>query len=256
MFGHKYRLHSARNIVDEIEYDLRMFPSLKHGEFYFEDDTFTVNKQRAWEICDEMVRRSLDIRWSINARPDLIDGALFAKMKALGCRQFLVGFESGDQGILDTIKKGTTLERSAEFVRIVQAAGIAVHGCFVLGLPGETKQTAQKTVDYAFSLGLDTLQFSAAVPLPGTEYFEYCKKAGLLRTKSWSDWLDGGEQGAIVDYKGLRIEDINSLVDRGLKKFYLRPRFITRFILRNLDIFDIYRKVRGGLNFLSYLASK
>ncbi|HQJ15363.1 MAG TPA: radical SAM protein [Candidatus Omnitrophota bacterium] len=253
MFGHAYRFRSAGHVVDEIEYDLRMFPMLKYGEFFFEDDTFTVNKERALSICGQIARRGLKVTWSVNARPDICDLDLFRQMKISGCRQFLVGFESGDQEILDTIKKGVTIEQSRRFVDIAHQAGIEVHGCFVLGLPGETVGTAQKTIDFALSLKLDTIQFSAAVPLPGSEYFEFCRDRGLLKTKSWEDWLDGGEQGAVVDYPGLSIDAINRMVDRGLRAFYLRPEFVVKFLFKNRNIFDVYRKVRGGLNFLSYL---
>ena len=222
-------------------------------EFFFEDDTFTVNKERAAAICEGLASRGLRISWSVNARPDICDLDLFRLMKKRGCRQFLVGFESGDQGILDAIKKGITIEQSKEFVAVARRAGIEVHGCFVLGLPGETLETARKTITFAQDLKLDTLQFSAAVPLPGSEYFNFCKDQGLLKSKSWEDWLDGGEQGAVVDYPGLSIQTINRMVDCGLRSFYLRPAFVAKFLLNNRNLFDVYRKVRGGMNFLSYL---
>ena len=256
IFGHHYRFRSAKNIVDEIEYDLQLFPLLRYGEFFFEDDTFTVNKERAWEICKEISRRNLKINWSANARPDIYDIELFKEMKRLGCREFLVGFESGNQQILDNVKKGVTLAQSREFMRTAKEAKISVHGCFVVGLPGETKETAQETIDFALSLGVDTLQFSAAVPLPGSAYFKYCKDAGLLQTQSWQDWLDGGEQGAVVAYPGLSIEEINALVNKGLRKFYLRPQFILRFAFTNKNIFDLFRKCKGMYNFISYLLTK
>ncbi len=255
MFGRSYRFRSAGNIVDEIEYDLRLFPRLKYGEFFFEDDTFTANKERAYAICREIAKRKLKINWSINARPDICDLDLFKEMKKLGCREFLVGFESGDQQVLDNVKKGIVLEDAVKFVSAAKKARIDIHGCFVLGLPGETSTTARRTIDFALSLGVDTLQFSAAVPLPGSEYFDYCSSQGLLKTKSWDAWLKGGEQGAIVDYPGLSIQQINRLVDDGLKKFYFRFKFIFKFVFNNKNIFDIYRKFKGAFNFLSYLVS-
>ena len=256
MFGHQYRFRSPQNIVDEIEHDLRLFPKLKRGEFFFEDDTFTVNRIRALEICQEILRRGLKINWSVNARPDICNAELFAEMKKAGCRQFLVGFESGDQDILDNVKKSLKVAQALDFVRAAQKARIDIHGCFVLGLPGETRETAKKTIEFALGLGLDTLQFSAASPLPGSEYFDYCKSKGLLKAKAWEDWLDGGEQGAVVDYPDITIKEINALVDAGLKRFYLRPRFILKFLFDNKNIFDLYRKLRGGFNFFSYLISR
>ena len=256
MFGHKYRFRSPKNIVDEIEYDLKLFPLLKYGEVFFEDDTFTVNPERAYAICAELLKRNLKITWSANARPDIYDLELFKTMKKSGCRQLLVGFESGEQKILDNVKKGLNIQQAKEFVRTAKQAKIAIHGCFVLGLQGETRETAQETINFALDLGVNTLQFSAAVPLPGSEYFDYCQKEGLLKAKSWDEWLSGGEQGAIVDYPGISIKEINEFVDKGLKRFYFRPEFIFNFILNNRNILDVYRKIKGGLNFLSYLISK
>ncbi len=253
IIGHKYRFRSARNIVDEIEHDIKLFPKLKHGEFFFEDDTFTVNKERAYLICEEINKRGLKITWSVNARPDIYDLDLFKKMKRSGCRELLVGFESGVQQILDNVKKGVKVEQSKEFVRLAKQAKISVHGCFVMGLPGETKETAQKTIDFILKLGIDTVQISAAVPLPGTAYFKYCQEQGLLKAKSWEDWLTGGEQGAVVEYPSLSIKEINGFVDTGLKRFYLRPGFIFNFLTHNHNIFDVYRKVKGAANFISYL---
>jgi radical SAM superfamily enzyme YgiQ (UPF0313 family) len=254
MFGHEYRLRSAGNIVDEIEYDLKLFPRLRHGEFFFEDDTFTVNQERAFAICAEIQRRNLKINWSANSRPDNYNLKLFRDMKRAGCRQLLVGFESGEQSILDKVKKGLKVQDSKEFVRVAKSAGIAVHGCFVFGLPGENRVSARRTLDFALGLGLDTIQFSAAVPLPGTAYFSSCQKDGLLKAKSWQDWLDKGEQAAIVDYPQISSKEINRFVDTGLKRFYLRPRFMRDFLLDRPG--GLYRKFRGAYNFLSYLASR
>jgi radical SAM superfamily enzyme YgiQ (UPF0313 family) len=256
MFGNKYRLRSAKNIVDEIEYDLKVFPQLRSGEIFFEDDTFTLNKKRAYAICDEILKRRLKITWSVNARPDIFEVELFKTMKKAGCRLFLVGFETGVQQIMDNIKKNLRIEESKRFVEAAKKAKIQIHGCFVFGLPGETKQTMQETLDFALWFKLDTIQFSAAVPLPGTEYFNYCKSQGLLRAKSWEDWLDGGEQGAVVSYPNLTIEEINHFVDVGLKSFYFRPKYILKFIFETKNYFDFYRKIRGGFNFFSYLFKK
>jgi radical SAM superfamily enzyme YgiQ (UPF0313 family) len=256
MFGHRYRFRSPQNIVDEIEHCLRLLPAMKWGEFFFEDDTFTVNKERAYAICEEIRRRSLRITWSINSRPDIYDAALFRAMKQAGCREFLVGFESGDQAILEGVKKGYTLDQARAFMAEAKKAGIEVHGCFVLGLPGETRVSARRSIEFALSLGVDTLQFSAAVPLPGSEYYEYCKREGLLKAKTWDAWLQGGEQGAIVDYPGLAAREINALVDEGLRRFYMRPSYMAQFVFRARNHLDAYRKLRGAWNLLAYSLGK
>ncbi|MBU2222292.1 MAG: radical SAM protein, partial [Candidatus Omnitrophica bacterium] len=172
-----------------------------------------------------------------------------------GCRELLVGFESGSQVILDNAHKNITLENSYKFMELARSAGLCVHGCFVIGLPGETEETAQETVDFAMSLKCDTLQFSGAVPFPGTKFFEMAKDNCWLKTRDWSRWLGEGEQKGIVEYPGIVQERINYYVDLGLRKFYLRPVFIIKFILSTRSLSDLYRKLRGGVNYFNYLLS-
>ncbi|MFH1507361.1 MAG: radical SAM protein [Candidatus Omnitrophota bacterium] len=257
MHGLKYRLRSPKNVVDEIEHDIRICPAVIHGgEFFFEDDTFTVNKERAILICEEIMRRGLKLTFSVNARADNADKELFKLMKRSGCRELLVGFESGNQDVLNQIHKNITLEQSQRFVQYAREAGLEVHGCFVIGLPGETENTAKQTVDFALGLGLTTLQFSGAVPFPGTSFFALCEKNGWLKSRNWAEWLNTGEQKAVVEYPGLSQERINYYVDLGLKRFYLRLGFIIRFLFKTRSWADLYRKFRGAWNFFSYIFHK
>ena len=257
MHGMCYRLRTPQNVVDELEYDIKLCPRvLKGGEFFFEDDTFTVDKSRAVGICEEILKRGLKITFSVNARADTADEELFKLMKRAGCRELLVGFESGNQAMLDRMHKNATLEDARRFMRLATAAGLDVHGCFVLGLPGETRETIEETIKFALELNLHTVQFSGAVPFPGTQYYNYCKREGLLTAASWADWLSEGEQAQVVDYPGLARGEIDRYVDRGLKKFYLRPTYMLRFLFQTKSKKDLYRKLRGAKNFFSYLLSK
>jgi radical SAM superfamily enzyme YgiQ (UPF0313 family) len=228
----------------------------KGGEFFFEDDTFTVGKERALSLCEEIRRRIPGITFSVNARVDTADSALFAAMKKAGCRELLVGFESGNQEILEKAHKRITLEQSREFMRRAREAGLQVHGCFVIGLPGETEKTAEETIRFALGLDLDTAQFSGAVPFPGTELFTLCEKNGWLRTKDWSRWLDNGEQQGVVEYPTISYERITYFVDKGLKRFYFRISYMLRFLLNTASLPDLYRKLRGARNFMHYLFEK
>jgi radical SAM superfamily enzyme YgiQ (UPF0313 family) len=256
MHGRRYRLRSPVNVVDEMQYDIEHWPALKKGELFFEDDTFTVNKKRAVEICDEILRRRLKITWSVNARADIYDADLFKKMKQAGCRMLLAGFESGDQQLLDNMNKKLRLDQSVDFVKLAHQAGLAVHGCFVLGFPGETKESINRTIDFAMKLDIDSVQFSAAIPFPGTDYYQYCKEKGLIKARSWADWLDDGEQSTVMEYPGLSKQDIVGSVDKALRKFYLRPTYMIKFLLSTRSVSDLYRKMRGFRNFLSYYFTK
>lgn len=257
MHGQKVRLRSPLHVVDEIEHDIDLCPQvLKTGEFFFEDDTFTLVKSHALAICEEILRRNLKITFSVNARSDTSDKELFSALKKAGCRELLVGFESGDQGMLDKMKKGQTIEDAKRLMEFANQTGLKVHGCFVFGLPGETQESINKTMDFALNLGLHTVQFAGAVPFPGTRYFDHCKQEGLLKTEQWDLWLDEGEQSAVVDYPGLSKQQVAGAVDVGLKRFYFRPSYMINFLLETRSRGDLYRKLRGAKNFLSYLYSE
>jgi anaerobic magnesium-protoporphyrin IX monomethyl ester cyclase len=257
MHGTSYRLRSPGNVVDEIEEDIKLLPRVaKTGEFFFEDDTFTVNKTRAMAICEEIMRRGLKITFSVNARVDTADAELFKTMKKAGCRELLVGFESGSQSQLDGMHKNLNVRKAFDFMALSRKAGLDVHGCFVFGLPGENEQTIEETIKFALKLGLTTAQFSGAVPFPGTVFYDQCKQQGWLKAERWSDWLSDGEQSGVVSYSQLSREQINYWVDQALKRFYFRPGYMARFALINRSPSDLYRKLRGAWNFFRYLGSR
>ncbi|MFH1771949.1 MAG: radical SAM protein [Candidatus Omnitrophota bacterium] len=252
MHGFKYRLRSPCNVVDELEYDIKLCPRVLKGEFFFEDDTFTVDRERAILICEEILKRGLKINFSVNARADSADLEMFKVMKKAGCRELLVGFESGVQQILDNVNKNIKVEDSYRFVELAKKAKLQVHGCFVIGLPGETEETAKKTVDFALSLGCDTLQFSGAVPFPGTKFFELAESSGWLKSRDWAQWLGSGEQKGIISYPGISEDAVNHYVDLGLRKFYFRPMYMLKFLFDTHSVSDLYRKLRGACNFVNY----
>ncbi|RKY56215.1 MAG: B12-binding domain-containing radical SAM protein [Candidatus Neomarinimicrobiota bacterium] len=253
MYGKRYRLRSAKKVVDEIEYDLDLFPDLK--EIMFEDDTLTANRKRCEEICYEIIDRNLNkrISWSANARADLNDLELLILMKEAGCRMLVVGFEFGDQRILDNVNKRLTIEQMKEFVRLTKKAGIKIHGCFMIGGPGETKKTAEETIKLAKELKPDTLQFSALTPYPGTEFYNWCKENGYIAAKDWVEWVDAGEQSTVVAYPNLSKDEIVDLVDKGLyKNFYFRPSTWVHHLLTVKGYDDFKRKVKGARSLIGY----
>ncbi|MBI5479684.1 MAG: radical SAM protein [Deltaproteobacteria bacterium] len=253
MHGHLYRTRRPERVVDEIEHDLGLCPGVRRGgEFFFEDDTFTVRREYAHAIADEILRRRLGIRFSFNARVDA-DHDLLRHLRAAGGRMAVVGFESADPAILAAVDKRATPEQGRAFCRAARRVGIDVHGCFVLGLPGETRASLRATIDYALSLELGTVQFSAAVPFPGTAYYRDCAARGVLRAHSYDEWLDAGEQGSVVEEPGLARTEIDRQVNAALRRFYFRPGYVLRFLLATRSRADLYRKLRGFRNFLSFL---
>ena len=253
MHGNRYRLRSSQNIVEEIKWVLSKWPKAIEGEFFFEDDTFTVNKKRAHEFCELLINEGIRCTWSVNSRADVLDRELLRHMKKAGCRLLLVGFESGSQKMLDAMHKNITVEKMEGFIKVAREVGLQIHGCFVLGLPGETAETMEETVQFALRNPLNTVQFSGAVPFPGTRYFDYAKENDLLLARDWDQWLNEGEQAPVIDYPGISRGQIEAKVDSALKRFYFRPSYMLRFLFETRSRADLYRKLRGARNFLSYL---
>ncbi len=257
MYGNQYRYRSPENVLDEIEYDIRLFPGLK--EIMFEDDTFTLIKYilRLEKICKGIIDRNIKISWCCNARPEILDVSLLKLMKKAGCRMMCVGFESGDDIILVNLKKGISTSRMRSFAVLSREAGISVHGCFVIGSPGETPVSVNRTIKFASSLPIDTVQFSGLCAYPGTEFYNWCKENSYIIAKDWKEWVDERkEQRAIIDYPSLSCSAMNKAVDRALYSFYLRPGYIFSQVMRPKSFHDIKARLKGLLQFGRYYLRK
>ena len=257
MNGRRYRARSVENVIAEIEYDLSLFPNLK--EIMFEDDTLTSRstRDRLAALCEAIIARNWRISWSANARVDCGDAEILALMKRSGCRMLCVGFEFGDQEILNAVRKGTTVEQMHTFAENARRAGIRVHGCFMFGGPGETPETARKTIELAKRLPIDTAQFSGIVAYPGTEYYAWARANGYLVPKEWRQWVDDGfEQCGTVSLPDLSVEQINALIDQGLREFYLRPGQMWRMVTNIQSAADVKAKLHGFKSFLGYFREK
>ena len=173
LMGRKLRFRSIGDIVDEFQYVVENLPSVK--EIFIEDDTFTLQKDRVRSFCHELINRKIKIIWSCNARADL-DFETLKLMKKSGCRLIIVGYESGSDEILKSIKKGITIEQAKQFTTDAKTAGLLIHGDFIIGLPGETHETAQATLDYIKEIKPDIIQVAVATPIPGTVFYEYAEE--------------------------------------------------------------------------------
>jgi radical SAM superfamily enzyme YgiQ (UPF0313 family) len=251
LMGQKYRLRSPKNVVDEIEHDLSSFPYLKG--IMFEDDTMLVNKKRCRDICLEILERGIDIWWGCNVRADVTDLDLLKLMRKAGCQLFVVGYESGVQEILNNVNKGIKIQAAKEFTKLAKKAGIHVHGCFIIGLPGETRETALQTLSYIKELRPDSIQVYAATPYPGTKFYDWARKEGFIVAEDWDDYVsDEGEQTCIISYPHFSKDEILYFVNKAYKDFYLQPLTALRLLLRVKDINDLQRFTKGLANFLDY----
>ena len=249
--GHAYRVRSAGNVYEEVARARQLFPEVK--EFFFDDDTFTDDPVRAEAIARKL--KPLGITWSCNARATVSKKTLKV-LKDGGLRLLVVGFESGNQKILNNIRKGITLDGARAFMKAAREAGVLVHGTFILGLPGETAETIEETMRYAVELDPYSLQVSLLAPYPGTEVYEQGLREGWI-VQEGNLLVGDGIQTAAMSYEGLSRQDIFESVERFYRRFYLRPRPIARILKEMLrDRHEFARRIREGREFFSFMAKR
>jgi len=253
LMGRKYRVRSVQNVADEFEFVANELPEVK--EIFIEDDTFTINKKRVKQFCEEIKKRRIDISWGCQSRADL-DYETMKAMKGAGCRLLDVGYESGSDEILKNIKKGITVNQLREFTRNAKKAGLKILADFVIGFPGETKETAEQTIRFIKEIKPDLLQVAVATPIPGTEFYDYVKENGFLLVDDLEKSLDDqGFQKCIVSYPEFTKEDIENYVDRALKEYYLSPSYIPialKNILRRNGLHELKVMVKSAKVFMKY----
>jgi anaerobic magnesium-protoporphyrin IX monomethyl ester cyclase len=252
LMGRRFRLRSIENVVDEMEYIVENFPKAK--AIFFEDDTLTVNKQRCIQLSEEIIKRGIKISWTANARVGL-NFETMKKMKDAGCRCLCVGFESGSQPILDNVKKAIRLEEMFKFMKDAKKAGLLIHGCFMVGLPGETKETVKQTLKLAKKLNPDTVQFYPVMVYPGTEAYDWYQRRGFISTQDFSKWLTPkGLHNTVIQTEELSSEEIVRFCDDARRAFYLRPRYLFYKVgqmIRHPK--EIRRTIKSARTFWRYL---
>ncbi|MDR3292158.1 MAG: B12-binding domain-containing radical SAM protein [Methanobrevibacter sp.] len=249
-----FRARSVSNFVDEIEYICNNMKEIK--EIFIEDDTFTVDKKRVEDICDEIIKRGLKPVWSCNTRVDLPFNTM-EKMKEAGCRLLVVGYESGSQKVLDDIKKGITLEQSLEFAKNTKKLKIKVFGCFMIGLKGDSLDTINETYEFAKKVYPDMCFFQQAVPFPGTEFYSWVKDNHYLITEDYSKWLNKeGYLNCLVDYPYANHEEIEKIRDNLMSKYYFSFTYIFKTVLTNLNWNELKRISIGGFNYINFRVKK
>jgi len=255
MHGRKYRCRSAENVIEELEYIQKELPKVK--DIVFEDDTFTADLARTHKICELMLARRLRFRWFANVRVTT-DYKTLALMKKAGFRCCAVGFESGNQNLLEAMNKGITLEQSRKFARHVHQLGIILHGCFMVGFPGETRQTMEQTFRFAQDLKCDSAQFYPIFLYPGTEAFQWAKDHGYLLTHDYQQWLTPtGGHNCVFDLPGLSRQEMMSFCEDAYRHYHLNCPYLLRK-LRQTIIYPVEgkRTLRAGTNYLAYLLKK
>jgi hopanoid biosynthesis associated radical SAM protein HpnJ len=249
--GHRYRTRSVENVLEEAALARELFPQMK--ELFFDDDTFTDDRGRAEAIACGLAR--LGITWSCNAKANVPRETLKV-LRDNGLRLLLVGYESGNQQILINIKKGLRVDRARQFAADCRDLGITVHGTFILGLPGETKETIQETIRFAREVNPHSLQVSVAAPYPGTELYRQAVEQGWLpEDADGADLVsEDGSQLAALSYPHLEHTEILDSVDAFYRRFYFRAGKIAEMsaeMFRRPEM--AARRMREGAEFVRFL---
>ncbi len=242
--GAKVRKRSPQNIVDEIRECVEKY-GIKN--FLFWSDIFNIDKEWVMELCQLIIDSGLDITWSANTRADTADEEIAAMMYKAGCRLVSIGVESGSQEMLDKMGKRITLDDVRLTVKIFKKFGFKIYNYFVIGLPWETKDTVEDTIDFAIELDSDFISFYTATPLPGTKFYEYAKEHKLIDS-------DTSFKSAYfypsVNTHSLTKDEVFKLHKRAIKKFYLRPTYIFKMLLKIRSFAEFKNYFAAGMNLL------
>ncbi len=250
--GRHYRSRSVENVVAEMKWVQENMPEVQ--AIFFEDDTIAADMQRLRHLSSEIVRAGVTISWTCNMRATA-DYETLRQCHSAGLRSVCVGFESGCNEILASMRKGLKTDQMVEFMNSARKAGVLVHGCFLFGIPGETRHTARRTLDFALNLNPDTAQFYPLMVYPGTDAYADVQKAGLLVTSSWRDWLkEDGTHACVVKTPDMSPDELVEFCNYARKKFYLRPGYILKKAWHSLfDKGERHRTLLAFRTFRKYL---
>ena len=253
--GHNYRFRTVPKVIEEVKYILREMPEVK--EIFFDDDTLADAHEHVVELSRELRKlgfgtKGFPVTWGCNAKANVPYNVL-KEMKAGGCRVLLVGYESGNQQILHNIKKGLRTDVARQFTKDAHSLGLTIHGTFILGLPGETLETIEETINYAKEINPHTIQVSLAAPYPGTFLYKQATENGWFdNSNSLLD--DDGNQIAQLSYPHLHATVIFDKVEEFYRRYYFRPSKIAEIVGEMLRDWDMMkRRLREGVEFFDFL---
>jgi anaerobic magnesium-protoporphyrin IX monomethyl ester cyclase len=222
MFGRKYRMRSPKKVVDEIEY---LYKKYGEKQYTFYDDAFTVDQARTEEICKEILRRGLKIKWDCETRIDMVTKDLLQKMKEAGCIAVWYGVEAGSQKVRDAMGKGISTQQTFNAFKWTKEAGLIAVASIILGFPGETKETAWESVKLLKKINPDEIGIYIATPYPGTPMYDYVKKKGWLKIHDFNKY---DTATPIFESPTMSMKELKEIHDKAHQSFYLRPAYVLR----------------------------
>jgi radical SAM superfamily enzyme YgiQ (UPF0313 family) len=220
MFGRGYRMRSPKSVVDELEYLVKTFGA---QQFTFYDDAFTVDQNRAREICKLIIERGLTIKWDCEARVDMVDRELLQSMKDAGCIAVWFGVEAGSQMVIDAMGKGYKLETIKNSFKIAQEIGLITVASVVLGFPEETPETLRETTKFIEMLNPDDVGYYIATPYPGTPMREFVIQKGWLKVTDFNHY---DTATPIFETPYISSEQLVEMREKAFHSFYVRASYI------------------------------
>lgn len=248
--GKRFRCRSAKNVVDEMEECI----NLGIREFLVYDDTFTVHQQRVFDVCDEIIRRKLDIGWDIRTRVDRVNEDMLRRLRQAHCERIHYGIEAGTEKILKVLQKDITLEQVQRTFAITKKAGIATLAYFMIGAPTETREDIVETIEFMKRLEPDFVHITILCPFPATAIYRQGLQQGVIGRDYWREFAASPRPGFQPPYweENLSREELLALVRHAYKSFYTRPRYVFRELLRVRSWGEFSRKARAGCRVLSW----
>lgn len=242
--GRRFRARSARNVVDEIEQCVRM----GINDFLIYDDTFTVYKGRVLEICDEIQKRRLDVGFHVRTRVDCVDEEMLKRLKRAGCRGIHYGVEAGTEKVLRALNKGITLERIRATFELTRRHRIPTLAYFMIGNPSETLEDIRSTFEFMKRLNPDYVHLTILCPFPGTQCYKDALEKGIISYDCWKEFAAHPSPEFVPPHWGelFSYAQLEALVTKGYRDFYLRPSYIWRRLAKVKSANELLKKAKGA----------
>jgi len=242
VFGSSVRTRSPESILKEIIF-LKKNYNIKEIIFY--DDIFTLEKEKITKLCQLIIENNIKINWKCETRVNLIDQELLNLMKKAGCYMICYGIESGNQKILNILKKGIILKEVEKAVSITKKAKIKILGYFMIGIPEETEENIKETINFAKKLNPDYAQFSIATAYPGTELYQIAKEQGKITKDFSNNFYALTKQKELISLCDIKSKILQKYLRKAYRSFYFRPSYIIQRIYNIKSFNDLIYNLKG-----------
>ena len=253
-YGRHLRFMSAGRVLEEIRECLK----LEYREIFFRDEIFTASKSRVMEICKGIIDEKMDLTWVCSSRINTIDKEMMLIMKRAGCHLLRFGVESGVQELLNNVKKGTTIDNAREVFKWAKEVGIDTHAHMMIGMPGETRETLEKTMRFIKEIAPNTVTFGILTPYAGTEIFEELRKHHPEISDGTEMDISKLHTNAFYNeyFTKLSAQDLQKYIRQVYRRFYLRPSYILKQLFKVKSKDELKRLILAGLDVFRFVFNK